>query len=66
MVRGPCQGEDLPGMVNQVCVCFSHKQSFLPVDIQHTRCPCWFFIPGDTSCVVTNYDTEKIVYIVMQ
>ena len=38
------------------CGCSSHiKPSFLPVDIQHNQCPCWFFnLTRDTSFVVTN------------
>ena len=52
----------LPG----VCV-LDIKPLFLPVGIQHTRFPRWFFSYGDASSVVTkSRHSETTSYIVMQ
>ena len=43
------------------CVCVLHIEPvFLPVDIQHTQCPCWFFLLERCKQALwsQNHDTE--------
>ena len=41
---------------------FLYDARIHPIDVQHTRRPCWFFAlrarMTDTSSVVTNYDRD--------
>ena len=46
------------------CVLSHYTVLFLPVDIQHTPCPCWFFIVKERYhlCGHQNYDTDTTSY----
>ena len=46
----------LAGKCCCICVCFI-KQFFLLVDIQHSQCPRWFFVPEIQALWSPNCDT---------
>lgn len=67
LIKGVCL---LMGACACVYVCFYHVKPVVPaMDVQHTRCPCRFFVlqrhplvPASPACVVTKlkYETEKL------
>ena len=54
--------QDIIGPVH-VCVSFTFKASFLPVDIQHNQCPCRFFYRGDMKSSVDTKLRQIRYYI---